>query len=201
MGQANLLSGSFVDDYPQNLFNQYQLLKHRHGLRPIHQQMYFLRLRPRNFPTIRLSQLAAFFHHNMALVKQVLSIDDQKEFMQLFDVQHHPYWDNHYFFDRISLTQRKEIGNGMRQQIIINAIIPFLLAYGEMNFHARSTDKALAWINQIKPERDSIIDSFHAVGFQAKTGLHTQALHELYKSHCLQKNCADCVRGKLIGLA
>lgn len=200
MGQSNLLESYFVDSYPKYLYNHYHILKLRHGLEPIHQQIHYLRLRPRNFPTIRLSQLAAFFHQNMALLNSVLRIEDLKELLQLFDVEHLPYWSNHFLFDRLSLMQYKEIGLEMRQQVIANAIVPFLLAYGEKHQDFKISDKAMRWYAELKPEKDTIVRAFTALGFQAENRQETQALHGVYKSLCLEKRCYDCVRGKMIGL-
>jgi hypothetical protein len=198
MGQSNQLFEQIMDDYPQTLLKQYVILKHRHDLHPIAEKMKFLRMRPRNFPTIRLAQLAAFFHRNLTLVKQLLIIEDLKEVDDLFDITTHPYWYTHFLFDRKSIDQFKEIGQSVRQQTIVNAFIPFLIAYAEINKIASCKEKALRWLDELRPEQDALIRLYSALGFKAHTILDTQSLHELYVRYCLHKKCSSCARGKIL---
>lgn len=198
MGQSNLLNEQTMDDYPQTLLKQYVILKHRHDLHPITEKMKFLRMRPRNFPTIRLAQLAAFFHRNLTLVKQLLIIEDLKEVDDLFDITTHPYWYTHFLFDRKSIDQFKEIGQSVRQQTIVNAFIPFLIAYAEINKIPSCKEKALRWLDELRPEQDALIRLYSALGFKAHTIFDTQSLHELYVRYCLHKKCSSCARGKIL---
>jgi len=198
MGQSNLLDKQIIDDYPQTLLKQYVILKHRHGLHPIAVKMKFLRMRPRNFPTIRLAQLAAFFHRNISIVKQLLTIEDWKEIDDLFDIAPHPYWHTHFLFDRNSIHLYKEIGQTVRQQTIVNAFIPFLMAYAEINNISSCKEKALRWLEELRPEQDALIRMYAEIGFKAHAILDTQSLHELYQRYCLHKKCSSCVRGKIL---
>ena len=198
MGQSNLLHKAFIDDYPQKLFSQYVVLKYRHDLHPIAEQIKFLRMRPRNFPTIRLAQLTAFFHRNLSLVHELLIIEDFREIDHFFDVALHPYWHTHFLFDRKSIDQYKEIGHTVRQQILLNAFIPFLLAYSETHNSSTYKEKALRWLQELRPEQDALIRMYAALGFKAHSILDTQSLHELYQRYCLHKKCSSCVRGKML---
>lgn len=200
MGQSNLLHQVYIDDYPQVLFKQYVLLKHRHDLQTVSEKMKFLRMRPRNFPTIRLAQLAAFFHRNLSLVQLLLTIEDLKEVDCLFDVALHPYWQTHYLFDRKSVDQIKEIGPFVRQQTILNAFIPFLLAYSDINNAPTYKDKAMRWLQELRPEQDALIRMYTTLGFRAHSILDTQSLHELHLRYCLHKECSSCIRGKMLEL-
>ena len=103
MGQSYLLQNDFKDDYPRSLYKNYQILSQRHGLIPINEKMKFLRMRPRNFPTVRLAQLAAFFHQHMSLFNTLLHIEEIKDLVQLFNIMPHPYWRNHFLFDKASV--------------------------------------------------------------------------------------------------
>lgn len=200
MGQSNLLHDQIEDDYPRKLYNFYIELKRRHCLHPIAEKMKFLRMRPRNFPTIRLAQLAAFFHQHLSLVQLLLKIDDFKEINQLFDITPHAYWQTHFLFDRKSIGLNKEIGQAVRQQIIANAFIPFLLAYAEIHKTSSFKDKAFRWLQELRPEQDALILSYSALGFRANSFLETQSLHELHLRYCLHKKCARCERGKMLEL-
>ncbi len=197
-GQAGLLHDNFEDDYPRKLNQEFILLKSRHDLKPVLGNVKFLRMRPRNFPTIRIAQLSAFYLKNIALVKRLLSTVDLDEVFQLFDVMHHRYWYNHFLFDRLSVDQIKEIGYGVRQQIILNAFIPFLIAYGEYNGQNNQVQKAMKWMNKLKPEQNAIISEFSRIGFYSTSINDTQSLLELYTSKCMNGHCSECIRGKLL---
>jgi len=199
-GQAGLLHDKFEDDYPIQLNKEYRLLKSRHGLKPVFEKVKFLRMRPRNFPTIRIAQLCAFYNKNMALASALLTVDEIEEGFRLFDVIHNRYWDNHFLFDRLSVDQFKEIGYGLRQQIILNAFIPFLLIYGEYHDQQNQVQKAMNWMTKLKPEQNSIVSEFSKLGFCSSSMIDTQSLLELYTSRCIHHYCADCIRGKLLAL-
>jgi len=199
-GQAGLLHDKFVDDYPRQLNQEYLQLKSRHNLKPVLGNVKFLRMRPRNFPTIRIAQLSAFYRKHMALVKVLLTVDEIEEVFQLFDVVHHRYWENHFLFDRLSVEQCKEIGYGLRHQIILNAFIPFLMAYGEYHSQHNQVQKALNWMTKLKPEQNAIISEFSKIGFCSNAMIDTQSLLELYASKCIYNDCSECIRGKLLAM-
>jgi len=200
MGQSSLLQNNYKDQYPQLLYKNYLVLSQRHGLIAVDEKMKFLRMRPRNFPTVRLAQLAAFFHQNMSLFKTLLNIEEIKDVFQLFNLMLDPYWDNHFLFDRVSVKQLKEVGYSFRQQTILNAFIPFLLAYGQIYCDAKCTQKAMKWLSALKPEDDALVQTFSILGFQSKSSLETQSLHELYQRNCIEGKCEICIRGKAFQL-
>jgi hypothetical protein len=197
-GQAGLLDDNFEDDYPRQLKQEFLLLKNRHDLKPVLGTVKFLRMRPRNFPTIRIAQLTAFYNKHMALVNVLLALDEIEDIFQIFEVAQHRYWENHFLFDRLSVNQFKEIGHGLRQQIILNAFIPFLMAYGEHHGQNNQVQKAMHWLSKLKPEQNAIISEFSRLGFCSTSMLDTQFLLELYSSKCLQNGCSECIRGRLL---
>jgi hypothetical protein len=152
-------------------------------------------MRPRNFPTIRIAQLAAFYHRHLSLVNELLEITDLRDIDKLFDIVVHPYWKRHFLLDKDSPEVEKVIGNGLRQQIVLHAFVPFLLAYGrhqELNVYV---NRAMNWVFKLNPEQNALMQTFYAVGFKAANIYDTQALYELYLQYCLQKNCKNCTRG------
>ncbi len=198
MGQSSLLQNDFKDEHPKTLFNNYQMLSQRHGLIPVDEKMKFLRMRPRNFPTVRIAQLAAFFHHHMSLFNTLLHIEEIKDLVELFNIVLHPYWSNHFLFDKISVEHVKEIGYSLRQQTILHAFIPILLGYGQTHCDVSITQKAMQWLMALKPEDDALVQSFTLLGFRAKSIIDTQSLHELYVRNCIRLKCESCVRGNAV---
>lgn len=198
MGQANLIPEFNKDEYTKNMFRAYRLLKQRHLLKPITEQMKWLRMRPRNFPTIRIAQLAAFYHRHISLVNELLNLFNFEDIDKLFDVTIQPYWRRHFLFDKESTEQEKIIGNGLRRQIIFHAFLPFLLAYGSFHHQEDIVKRAMGWAYQLQPEQNSLVQLFYALGFKANNILETQALHQLYVQHCLSHSCVNCPRGSQI---
>jgi hypothetical protein len=197
-GQSSLLQNDFKDEYPRALYKNYQVLSQRHGLNPINEKMKFLRMRPRNFPTIRLAQLAVFFHQHMSLFNSLLHIEEIKDLVKIFNITPHSYWHNHFVFEKASIEQVKEVGYSIRQQIILNAFIPLLMGYGQTHCDFSSVQKAKQWLTALKPEDDAMVQSFNSLGFRAKSIIDSQALHELYNRNCITLKCEDCIRGKAI---
>lgn len=199
-GQAGLLHDKFEDDYPKQLNQEFLLLKSRHNLKPALGTIKFLRMRPRNFPTIRIAQLSSFYIKHLALVKMLLTVENIEDVFDFFEVAHHSYWDNHFLFDRLSVDQFKDIGYGLRQQIILNAFIPFLMAYGQYHGQNNQVQKAMHWVTKLKPEQNSIVSEFSRLGFCSSSIIDTQSLLELYNSKCLHNLCSGCARGKLLAM-
>lgn len=130
-GQAGLLNESLKDEYPQSLLKEYEFLKQKHRLQPIAGVSWkFMRLRPANFPTIRIAQFATLIHQSIHLFSKILEADTIEQIEQLFRVKLSDYWSTHYVFDKISTERNKSLGRSTIHLLIINTIAPFLFFYG-----------------------------------------------------------------------
>jgi hypothetical protein len=197
-GQAGLIPDDATDAYPKKLLENYSQVQEKFGLVPLQEKIFFLRMRPRNFPTIRIAQLAAFYHQNMGLVTQLLRLSSLKELEVLFDVKHGGYWENHFVFDRISSPRQKLLGLDFIHQTILNAFVPFLIAYGQVQGNQKLVEKAIDWLHTLPPENNAITQVFTKIGFRSASVLDTQGMVEIYHTLCLNKQCALCCRGRLI---
>jgi hypothetical protein len=195
LGQANLLNGFFVDDYPNMLKREYAFLQKKYDLKQTSIAPAFLRMRPAAFPTIRLSQLAMLIHTSSHLFSCCKQMEDINELKQKFDVVANDYWHYHYRFDEITDYKPKNLGKQMVDNIIINTVIPVLFAYGLHTKDEQYKEKAIRWLAELGPEHNSITKSWNGSGIANANALDSQALIQLTNHYCKEKSCLQCVVG------
>ena len=197
-GQAGLLEKKFEEDYPKLLQKEFLFLKKKYGLSEIHAPVYFLRMRPGNFPTIRLAQLAVLItesSHLFSKIKEAVSVGEIKNW---FNSTANDYWHYHYKFDETSAYKIKKPGMTMINNIIINTVCPVLFAWGNYHKDDNYKNKALNWLEAILPEKNSITKNFQLLGIENKNACDSQALIELKNEYCKKKRCLECAVGNAI---
>ena len=198
MGQSNLLNEKFKEDYPIMLQKEYEFYKSKYNLKQHSYTPFFLRMRPGNFPTIRLAQLAMLIHHSEHLfskIKETVSVKDVKKWL---DVTANDYWHYHYRFDEPSSFKKKTLGAAMIDNILINTVCTVLFAYGHFNKEQKYKDRAVQWLEDITAETNSITKGFQQTGLQNKNARDSQALIELKNEFCNKKRCLDCAVGNAL---
>jgi|CXWL01.1.fsa_nt_gi hypothetical protein len=198
LGQAGLLDGKFNDDYPKLLQREYKFLKEKYNLKSIHQPVHFLRMRPGNFPTIRLAQLAMLITGSAHLFSKIKETTAVKDVMKWFDVTANDYWHYHYRFDETSSFKKKKLGAAMIDNIIINTVAPVLFAYGNYHDENKYKEKALKWLEKTGAEKNSITKGFQKLGVENKNAFDSQTLIELKNEYCSKKRCLECGVGNAI---
>lgn len=198
-GQAGLLDRDFSEEYPRQLQQEYQFLKSKYQLRSMPQGSWkFLRLRPANFPTIRIAQFAMLIHQSNHLFSKILAIQNIKEVENMFDRRVSLYWQDHYVFDKISPKKNKKLGKGTIHLFIINTIAPFLFLYGQQLGEEQYKDKALQLLEALQPEQNKIIKNWKVLGMSPESAYQSQALLQLKKHYCDQRRCLSCAIGHQI---
>ena len=197
LGQAGFLDeGSLYPGYPEILVNEYTHLRRKYKLKPIGKHLWkFLRLRPVNFPTIRLVQFANLLQRSDGLFSQVVACQDVQELMKLFSAGVSEFWNTHYTFGKTSPFSRKKMGEGAVYSIIINTVIPFLFVYGTMNGRVEFRDKALDWLNRVPPETNRVIRGWNRAGVYPVSALYSQAILQLSENYCKRRRCLSCSIG------
>jgi hypothetical protein len=198
MGQSNVLDGKFKEDYPVMLQKEYAFFKRKYQLRQNSYSPFFLRMRPGNFPTIRLAQLAMLVHQSEHLFSKIKETDSVKDVKKWLDVTANDYWHYHYRFDEPSLYKEKKLGAAMTDNILINTICAVLFAYGHFNKDQKYKDRALQWMEEITAESNSITKGFLLAGINNKNARDSQALIELKNEYCSKKRCLDCAVGNAL---
>ncbi|WP_319479045.1 DUF2851 family protein [uncultured Draconibacterium sp.] len=197
-GNSGLLNQQLLgDDYFIRLRDEYSFLYKKCNLKGIEGHLWkFMRLRPPNFPTIRISQLAALIYQTEGLFSKVLEIESAEELNQLFKVKASEYWDTHYNFNKLSKnTQPKELGDTAAHILIINVIVPFLFVYGEKQNKHQLKNRALGFLENLPAESNSIISKWADLGVQARSAFDSQALLQLKNYYCESKKCLNCQLG------
>ncbi|NVK52712.1 MAG: DUF2851 family protein [Flavobacteriaceae bacterium] len=197
-GQAGFLEETIEDPYFICLKNEYAYQRHKYQLQPIGKNHFkFFRLRPSNFPTVRIAQLAALYSNYEQLFSKLLNVNNLNDFYELFKYALPPFWDTHFTFQKSSKKRKKKITKQFVDLLIINAIIPLKFVYlksrGEV-FEESLLNLAI----QLKPEINSIISKFLELGFTAKNAFDTQALLQLKNNYCAKKRCLQCAIGNSI---
>ncbi len=156
----------------------------------------FLRLRPPNFPTIRLSQLADLYFQHQNLFSKIINAKKTEELFTIFkDIKASEYWDTHFNFGKISpVDQPKILSKDFIDLIILNTILPLKYTYHKYQ-NEEIADEILTFYREIAPEKNSIIDGWKKIGVKTKNALQTQSLNYHFKNYCSAKNCLNCSIG------
>ncbi len=198
-GQAGFLKEPHRDEWPNELTREYRHLAHKYGLESLPQSQWkFLRLRPANFPTVRLAQFAALVHQSAHLFSKILETKNLRELENHFNVQLSPYWRDHFQFDKPSIKREKTLGRDFVHLIVINTIVPFLFHYGKIRDLDEPQKRALTLLEELPPEANNIVDGWVALGVPARHAFQTQALIHLKTRYCDQKRCLECAVGNAI---
>ncbi len=195
LGQAGLLNDKFEDPYPAMLQKEFNYLKSKYKLASVHHPVHFLRMRPANFPTLRLAQLAVLVHHSLHLFSRIVEEDDLSLVRKWFDVEANDFWYYHYKLDDASAFRKKVVGETMINHIIINALVPVLFTYGEIRGIHALRSRALRWLEEAKAENNRTTRGFMALGMENKSAYDSQAWIELKAQYCDLKKCLQCTVG------
>ena len=193
--QAGLLENEQEDIYFQELINRRNYLFHKYQLeKTIFAAAQFFKHRPDNFPTIRLSQLANLYCNQHNLFSKIISIKTLQNARDLFQVSVSPYWENHYQFDKISPKKKKMMSKSFIDLICINTIIPVQFAYAKSQGKEIS-EELVRLLQEIQPERNSIIQKFSTFGIVANNAFESQFLLQLKNEYCQKSKCLECAIG------
>ena len=194
-----LFKEALSDEYYLNLIKEYTILSSKYSLQPLHGWIWkFSRLRPSNFPTIRLSQLATMLSIAGGLFSKVLEATDIKQIKELFEVTASSYWDDHFVFGKKSRNFTKTTGSLATDIFLINAVIPVIFVYGQSRDCQDISEKALVFLEKINPEENIIISEWNAAGIEADSAFYSQALIQLRNEYCKKRKCLDCRIGNKI---
>lgn len=198
-GQAGLLATSFEEAYPLKLQREYKFLAHKYGLHPMPTTLWkFLRMRPANFPSLRIAQFALLLHQREHLFSKLLSVQHLKEVENMFELELSNYWQTHYILNKPSVKKRKTLGKSTIHLFIINTLAPLLFLYGKEKDQSAFCDKAIQLLEEIPAESNHIITEWGQLGFSPSSSYQSQALLELKNEYCNHKKCLSCGIGNAI---
>lgn len=198
-GQAGLLAEP-LDDYQKSLAKEHHFLQKKYGLAAAQagSNWKFLRLRPANFPTVRLAQFALLVHRAEHLFSKTLELKTVRELENLFDAGVSDYWLTHYRFGKTSARRVKNLGSTFVELLLVNTVIPFIFLYGKLKNLPDLQDRALRLLESLPAESNSILDDWAAVGVAPRNGFEGQALLHLRKHFCDTRRCLHCSVGHFL---
>ena len=197
-GQSGLLNGAHSDEpYCQQLMREYAFLANKFSLRPIEGTAWRLfRSRPQNFPYRRIALLAQFVYGGFNLMNDIIgAAGDARQLRRLFDIELSGYWMTHYSFGKPSPGAGRALSDGSIDIVLINTVAPLYYARGEMTDDYRMTDSAIALLEELRPERNSIVKMFENAGIRCGDALTSQALIQLRRNYCEARKCIYCRLG------
>ncbi|MFT3753064.1 MAG: DUF2851 family protein [Paludibacter sp.] len=192
-GQAGLLTEEVNDKYVLELKQEYNFLKAKFALQPITSaQWKLLRLRPDNFPHVRIAQFAALVHSSSKLFSKIVETPEIEHLKELFSCEPSSFWKSHYLFATESASKSKKLGTSSINTILINVVVPFLFCYAEHKGNDELKDRALQILEEIPSERNSIVTGWQNTGVKSESAYDSQALLQLKKQYCDEKKCLRC---------
>ncbi len=197
-GQAGLLEDNAVEPEQRDahflaLQQEYRFLAHKFSLTPMDaHQWRFLRMRPQNFPHIRLSQLASLYHSQKADFSHMMETADVDTLRGLLAATVTPYWETHYSFGAEAKSTGKTLRGSSLDLLLINTVAPLLFAYGRKRMDEARCERAFELLEQLKPERNFIIRSWEKAGLSVQNAADSQALIRLRRTYCDRKDCLRC---------
>jgi hypothetical protein len=194
-GQADLLSEDNLDTYYLDLQKRYSFLKQKFGLNNQGvMPLQFFRLRPPNFPTIRLSQLASLYSKQSSLFSKVIDYHTKEDFYKLFKIETSLFWETHYTFSKVSKPSKKKLTKAFIDLVIINTIIPIKFSYAKANGKQIET-VVFDLIKSLKLESNRITSAFLKLKPIEKNALTSQSLIQLKTEYCSKNKCLQCAVG------
>jgi hypothetical protein len=192
-GQAGMLDKDFEDNYPRKLREKYDGFKLKYKLKPIPFTAWkFMRLRPVNFPSVRIAQLARLIYNSPCLFDEILRAENLKEILAKFDLKASGYWDTHYRFDMASAANIKKLGKNSVHNIIINTCAPLIYAWGKSSDQIELISRSVSLLRDIPAEENHLISRWKETGVKVNNAVESQALLQLKMAHCSEKKCLTC---------
>lgn len=199
-GQSGLLPSAedLVDEpYVTRLQREYALLSVKYELRPLPTAAWrFLRMRPNNFPTVRIAQLACLYHRGGQLFGKALAAAKVTELRNMFDVTLSNYWRDHYRFGPATNDRsERRLGSVTIDGILINAVVTAYYTFGKLRDEDAYRERAIQLLEDLPAESNSIVSSWRKLGWRAYSSAESQALLELKRHYCEASRCTTCSIG------
>ena len=194
-GQLGLLEKNVENAYYLSLNNEYQFLKQKFNLSNDNVvPLQFFRLRPPNFPTIRLSQLAMLYHQHHNLFTKLMTAETIEALYELFHVSTSEFWNTHFTFEKTSRNSKKSLTKSFVDLLLINTILPLRFCY-QQHHGKQASESSLSMARTIASEQNGIIKAFNNLKSISDSALTSQALIQLKTEYCDKNRCMNCAIG------
>ncbi len=200
-GQSGLIPEKSEDNYTRGLRDDYLFYAKKYDLTPLEKRQWkFMRMRPANFPTVRIAQFSVLFYRSNHLFSKALAAQSVSEIRNMFTSEVSGYWRTHYTFEGASdsKSRKKTLGDASIELIIINTIVPFLFYYGARHQYDSFKQRAMKFLEELKSEKNQVLSRFADLGLQSSSAFDSQALLQLKSCYCVKKKCLQCSIGNTL---
>ncbi|PWS31170.1 DUF2851 family protein [Pedobacter paludis] len=193
-GSSGFLNDQFNDEYPQKLKQEFEFLQKKYKIKPIEVSMWkFMRMRPQNFPTVRLAQFAGLIVNSNHLFSKIMEIKEVDSLRKLFEnLPINGYWKTHYHFKKEASAVTIQIGKTSVDNILLNTVALFLFAYGKHTATQYYINRAIKLLESLPPEQNAITNKFEEAGVKMDNAFASQGILQLKKQYCDKKKCLSC---------
>ncbi|MDL2322470.1 DUF2851 family protein [Bacteroidales bacterium OttesenSCG-928-A17] len=193
LGQAGLLEENNPDDYYRRMQKEYHFLKKKYNLQSLESHLFKnLRIRPNNFPHIKIIQLASIIRREQGLFSRFIEENNQRKLYSFFDTEIGDYWKCHTHFGKNSRKMSRKLGASTINILLINSLVPILFIYGKQKELDVYTERAFLLLETLPPEKNFITNLFERAGIKIKNAADSQALIQLKREYCEKKKCMFC---------
>ena len=185
------------DGYLADRRQEHEFLRHKYGLAAAalaaHEWNY-LRLRPANFPAVRLGQLVGLLHRRPALFDALLTAGSVAALGEFFAGAPAPdYWQRHYRPGRPGKVPA--LGKGSIELLISNVVVPLRVAYARHTGQPDLVESSVGLLAELPAEHNQYTDLYARLGFEHRTAADSQGLLALHKGYCAPRRCLHCAIG------
>lgn len=193
-GASGFLKDQFVEEYPLRLSAEFQFLQKKYNIKPIEASVWkFMRMRPQNFPTLRLAQFAALIVSANHLFSKTMEIKEVSELRKLFEgLPVNDYWKTHYHFKKQAAGTSIQLGKSSINNLLLNTVALFLFAYGRHTSTQSYINRAVKLLESLPAEQNAITEKFEKAGLKIENAFGSQAILQLKKEYCDKKKCLSC---------
>ena len=178
------------DDYFLSLRREFQYQCRLFSLGAImpYQQWKYLRLRPQNFPHIRLAELAWMYHKgkvSLSSIKDAAESENPLETLrQTLEAETSPYWQEHLMFGNPIEQRTLRLSKGSQNLLIINTVVPVLYAFAMSHDNYPLRERVLELLRQLPAEQNYILRQWRECGLKVDNAADSQALIQLKRQYC-----------------
>jgi hypothetical protein len=186
--------------YIRDLKAEYLFLKKKHNLTEVSliQSWKFGRMRPPNFPTLKMAQLSQLLIREGSLFQHVREVEKTTEWDEILKIGASDFWSKNYLPSGKVKKPAALIGKATRHLLIINTICPILAAYSHYTADQRYMDRAIRFLEELPAEDNTIIRNWQKLTLYSSNAFDSQAYIQLFKYYCQPRKCLNCQIGTSI---
>jgi len=209
-------------EFPDSVIEKYvnKLDDHWNNIRRIYDgeiydetQWHFFKLRPQNFPTIRIAggtRIVKEILYGNLLSVFIKKISEIRNFNVLINilrsilvVKSDGFWKYHYVFNKPATSEIKYfVGVSRADEMIINVVLPFFAVYFDIFGDEPLGKKVLKLYGFFQQKSENkivheVAENLAVLNLTKKT-VYQQGMIELFRNYCSKGKCLECEIGKLV---